>query len=106
MIWADLFISSRDWIWPAAIFLAVALLLLSWNYRGARVASRIGMTCLALKALGITALLLCLLEPLWSGTRARPGANFFALLADNSMGLQIRDNGETQSRSEQLHKLL
>ena len=37
------------------------------------------------------ALSLCLLEPLWSGQRARPGTNLMAVVADNSQGLQIRD---------------
>src|SRR5213079_733628 len=45
-------------------------------------------------------------EPLWSSQRARPGANLFALLADNSQGLQVVDRGETHSRGEVLRNLL
>src|SRR5205807_10652176 len=48
----------------------------------------------------------CLLGPLWSGQRARPGANLMAIVADNSMGLQIKDRGETRSRGEVLRELL
>ena len=45
-------------------------------------------------------LVVCLLEPLWVSQRARPGANFFALIADNSQSLMVKDTGETQSRGE------
>ena len=37
---------------------------------------------------------LILLEPLLTGTRPRRGANAFAVVADNSQSLQIRDGGE------------
>jgi uncharacterized membrane protein len=59
-----------------------------------------------LKVLGLAALLTCLLEPLWSGQRARPGANLFAIVADNSQGLQIKDRGETRNRGEVLRDIL
>src|SRR2546429_485400 len=35
MFVATLVISGRDWLWPAAIFLALALLALGWTYRHA-----------------------------------------------------------------------
>src|SRR5207237_5199446 len=50
--------------------------------------------------------LLCWLEPMWSGQHARPGANLFAIVADNSQGLQIKDRGETRNRGEILRELL
>jgi uncharacterized membrane protein len=59
-----------------------------------------------LKLLGLLALAACLLEPLWTQQRARPGANFFVVLADNSQGLQIQDNGASRSRGEDLRALL
>jgi uncharacterized membrane protein len=46
------------------------------------------------------------LEPLWTGQRARPGANLFAIVADNSQGLQIKDRGNAQTRGEGLRELL
>src|SRR6185369_13722046 len=55
---------------------------------------------------GLIALAVCLLEPLWSGQRARPGANQFAIVADNSMGMQIHDRDNPQSRGEFLRGLL
>ena len=43
---------------------------------------------------------------MWTTTRPREGANLFAVVADNSMGLQLRDNGETRTRGEILrHEL-
>src|SRR5262249_56271027 len=76
-----------------------------WSYwRGAP--PRLGIVCGVLKAIGIAALILCLLEPLWSGQRARPGANLYAILADNSQSLKVRDNGQAQSRAGMLQTLL
>src|SRR5205814_7041171 len=48
----------------------------------------------------------CLLDPLWSGQRARPGANLFVVMADNSQGMQIKDRDETRSRGELLRDLV
>ncbi|MCC6421603.1 MAG: hypothetical protein IT429_25570, partial [Gemmataceae bacterium] len=87
------------------IFSAVAFVVLLWSYR-ALAGQPLRWLCLALKAIGLIALALCLLEPLWLGQRARPGANLFAVLADNSQGLQVRDQGETASRGESVRKLL
>jgi len=87
------------------IFSAFALAVLFWSYR-ALAGQPLRWVCLALKAVGITALALCLLEPLWLGQRARPGANLFAVLADNSQGLQVKDQGETVSRGDSVRKLL
>ena len=56
--------------------------------------------CFALKVVGLAALALCLLEPLWLGQRARPGGNLFAVLADNSQGMGIKDQGASRSRCQ------
>ena len=71
--------------------------LLLWNYRAA---PRGGLRwlCAGLKTLGLCAIAFCLLEPLWSSQRAKPGANLFAVIADNSAGLQIKDRDETRTR--------
>ncbi|MFM8359492.1 MAG: hypothetical protein ACKOET_13165, partial [Verrucomicrobiota bacterium] len=90
---------------PAAAALGVALGLAVWSYRAAP-AGAPRWTCILLKALGIAVLLLCLLEPLWSTRRARPGANLFAVVADNSQGLQMRDPGAARTRGEQLRELV
>ncbi|HWH69853.1 MAG TPA: vWA domain-containing protein, partial [Candidatus Sulfotelmatobacter sp.] len=105
MLLASLTFSARDWFWPAAGALLLGMLGVLWTYRSGP-ASPVKWLCAGLKVLGVATLALCLLEPLWSGQRARPGANLFAIVADNSQGLQIQDKGEVQTRAEQLAQLL
>ena len=106
MVLSTLFISGRDWLWPAAVLLGIASLFLFWAYHRSPVSGGIRSVCVFLKLLGMLALAACLLEPLWSGQRARPGANFFVVLADNSQGMQIKDQGESRSRGQLLNGLL
>jgi uncharacterized membrane protein len=105
MFTATLVLSHPHWLWLVGLTLVLAVALLVWSYRSTPVGP-IRWTCLLLKVLGLAALLTCLLEPLWSGQRARPGANLFAIVADNSQGLQIKDRGETRNRGEVLRDLL
>src|SRR5882672_5492421 len=97
--------SGWNWLWPAVALLAVAAVALAWSYR-AGTRSPLKWICLLLKLLGLAALAVCLLEPRWLSQRARPGANLFAVVADNSQGLQIRDRGEPRSRGEQLREII
>jgi uncharacterized membrane protein len=101
---ATLLFSGASWLGLAVGATGVALTLLAWSYRAAT--GFIRWPCLVLKSLGIAALAACLLEPLWTGQHARSGANLFAVLADNSQGLEIRDRGEKRSRGELLRDLL
>jgi uncharacterized membrane protein len=79
---------------------AFSLVGMAWSYtrttgnRGWRLAAA------TLKTLGILALAICLVEPLFSGSRPRPGANLMLLLADNSQSLAIHDPGAGRSRGE------
>jgi uncharacterized membrane protein len=102
---AELTFSGWNWLVPALAFIGVAAAVLAWSYRAAAAQPLRGV-CLALKVTGIIALALCLLEPLWLGQRARPGANLFAVVADNSAGLQIHDRGDVKSRGEALRALV
>lgn len=105
-LFAAIVISGREWALPAAGFLFVAILLLVWTYLRAPVDRKLRTACAFLKLLGLAALLACLLDPLWSSQRAKPGANFLAIVADNSQGLGIKDRGETQTRGAALTNLL
>ena len=105
MSFAALTFSGWNWLWPATGFLAVCAVILVWSYRTSP-GGRVRWVCLGLKVAGLTALALCLLEPLWFGQRARRGANLFAVVADNSQGMQIKDAGDTHSRGEALQKLV
>src|SRR5262245_19127731 len=101
---ATLLFSGAGWLWLAVGATGVALALLAWSYRAA--AGFVRWPCFVLKTLGIAALAVCLLEPLWTGQHARPGANIFAVVADNSQGLEIKDRGEKRGRGELLRDLL
>src|SRR6266436_8777404 len=105
MLTATLVLSHPHWLWLVGLTLVLAVALLAWRYRSTP-AGPIRWTCLLLKVLGLAALLTCLLEPLWSGQRARPGANLFAIVADNSQGLTIKDRGQSRSRGELLRATL
>jgi len=102
---AALTFSAWNWLGPALGALAAALILLAWGYFSAPASSTRWLGPI-LKFLGIAALVACLLEPLWSGQRARPGANLFAVLADNSQSLQIHDAGNLPSRGDDLKSLV
>lgn len=92
--------------WAAlAVVLGLGLFALAWSYTRAP-GGPVRWVCLALKALGLAALALCLLDPTWLGQRASPGANLFAVLVDNSRSLQIKDQGQTRSRGEALRELV
>ncbi len=106
MFQAAVLISGHGWWLPAAGFVGIALLLLLWSYRHSPGSPGLRTACFTLKLLGVLALAACLLEPLWSSERARPGANFFAILADNSQGLRIHDRGNPGTRGDQLKRLL
>src|SRR6266496_1278634 len=100
-----LIFAGWNWLWFAAGASGVALLFLLHGYRAAPRGS-LRWLCFSLKLLGFLSLACCLLEPLWSGQRARPGANLFAIVADNSQGLQIKDRGENRTRGDVVRGLL
>lgn len=105
MMFAALTFSGRGWLWPTAVFVGVVVLVIIWSYR-AGPGGAVRWVCVTLKLLAIAALAFCLLEPLWTRQRSKPGANLFAIVADNSAGLQIKDRGENRSRGELLQGLL
>jgi uncharacterized membrane protein len=103
---ATIVLSGRFWLVPCLIALAVLVGALVWGSRS-NVAERwVFVLCGSLKLAGAGALALCLLEPLWVSQRARPGANIFGLIADNSQSLQVKDAGQPRSRGEQLREQL
>lgn len=105
-MFAGLVMEGGEWRWAVLATLVVAIALSWWSYRRSELQGRLRFGGIALRALGSSIILLCLLEPLWTSQRARPGANWFALVADNSQGMQIHDAGEQTSRGEQLRGFL
>ena len=67
---------------------------------------RRGWPGLALKLAGLALLCLCAMEPQWTGQRARPGANVFAILADNSQSMGLTDADAKESRGAQMRTAL
>jgi uncharacterized membrane protein len=99
-------ISSPGWLLPAGAVVALGLILLWWGYRSTLVRPGEKLLFAFIKLLGVLALATCLIEPLWTGQRVKPGANVFVVMADNSQGMTIKDAGAALSRSEILAGLL
>ena len=89
-------LSSPHWLAPAVLVLAGAGALVLWGYRRASA----GRVAALLKITGVALLALCLVEPAWVSRRAKPGANLFVVLADNSRGMSLHDRGAGSSRGE------
>ena len=94
------------WLPIAAGAAVVLLALLVWGYWRAGTSNWVRLVAGSLKALGIAVLVICLLEPMFSGTRARPGANLFIVLTDNSQSMTLRDKDATLSRADEVKSLL
>lgn len=108
MILGGLVIGDPAWWAPAGLILAATVLVVWWAYRGVSIPDSPGVRIAAalLKAVGLALLAVCLVNPLWSGTRARPHANLFLLLADNSQSLTIQDAGADHNRTTALKDVL
>lgn len=92
------------WLERSIIFLAVILALaclaglILWAYSQASYGKWVRVVAGLLKFAGIALLAGSLLEPLFTGTRPRPGSNLFLVVADNSKSLQLSDGGSRRSR--------
>ncbi len=95
-------IPESPWVWPAVPVLIATVVLLVWSYRRSAEIGAAHKIAFCLRLLGVLVLLLCLLEPLWSGRRAKSGANLFVVIADNSSGMNVRDHDMSLSRGETL----
>ncbi len=102
---AALTFPDDGWRGPVALALLAAAGLVAWSYAGAAGTRRRGW-CVALKLAGLALLALCVLEPQWTTQRVKPGANFLAVLADNSRSLDLTDAGAAAPRREHLKALL
>jgi uncharacterized membrane protein len=103
---ATVFLAGEKWFVPVLCGIAGALILVLWSYVRSSGPAPLRVGCAVLKFLGFAALLLCLLEPMWSRERAKPGANVFAVIADNSRSMTLRDEGAPRSRGDELRETL
>ncbi len=106
MLLGSITIPESPWVWLAVPVLIVTVIILVWSYRRSAEIGAVHKTAFCLRLLGVLVLVLCLMEPLWSGRRAKSGANLFVVIADNSSGMNVRDHGTTQSRGEILEAAL
>ncbi len=97
---------SPQWFATAAALAGVAALVLLWSYLRAPGRPRVRLAAATLKAIGFAALLLCLVEPLLTGSKPRRGANAFVILADNSQSMLIHDGQDTNTRGDWLRERL
>ena len=97
---------SPAWVWAALALAAAGALALLWSYWRAGATSGVKLAAATLKALALAGLALCLLEPMFSSTRARRGANIVAVVADNSQSMGIHDRGAADSRGQAAQQLL
>lgn len=103
---ANLVWGAPQWAPIAAVLAAVLLAVLAWGYWRAGSSRSVRVVAAGLKALGILILLACLLEPLISGQRAKPGANQFVVLIDNSQSMTVGSDRGNLSRAEQVKALM
>jgi uncharacterized membrane protein len=106
MIVGDVLLGSREWLGWAIALSAAALVMLVFSYYRSSGPRGVRLVAALFKSLGIVALAICLIEPLFSGTRPRPQSNLFLLLADNSRSLQIHDSRGSRSRGEEVRQRL
>jgi len=100
MLLGSIIVPISPWVWLGVSVLAATVVLLAWSYRRSPEISTIHRIAFCLRLLGVLVLLLCLTEPLWSGRYVKSGENLFLVVADNSSGMNIRDQGNALSRGE------
>ncbi len=103
---AALAFADRQWLWPVLAAFLCATALIAWVYARSGMARRFALACAALKIAGVGLLLACLLEPLWTGQRVKPGANLLAVVADNSQSMTLHDRDRPEARGDALRRVL
>ena len=94
--------NGGNWWWVTLLAAAVSIAssYFAWKSEGRLVNGYV--TGFSLRGLGILLLLLCLLDPHWTGERPAKGANIVALVADNSSGMNLSEPLASVSRGESL----
>ncbi|MBX3438429.1 MAG: hypothetical protein KF861_13135, partial [Planctomycetaceae bacterium] len=90
---AMLVVGDRAWIIPAAVVLGVSVIAVAFAYARTIADVRTRAWAVVPKVIGFALLAACLIDPLWTTVRAKPGENVFVLLADNSASLTIQGAG-------------
>lgn len=102
---ATLTIGDDDWLLPSLIIAAGGIVWLAWCYRNPW-ADRSRLPGFVLKVLALAATAACLVDPLWSGLRAKPGSNLLTLIVDTSQSMRLRESEHTEPRDERIAALV
>ena len=102
----SLYFSGKDSWFLLLLVLVLALIFVLWAYRRVPVDRSIGLSCAALKVLGIFLLLVCLLEPMVVREKAKPQANLIAVLVDTGEGMNLADKGKSKNRASMVRDAL
>ena len=102
MFLGRIIIPAGPWLWLAVPILVATGVVLLWSYRRSPEIGAVHRIAFFLRLLGVLVLLICLIEPLWSGRHVKSGENLFLVAADNSSGMNVRDQSMTASRGEML----
>ena len=100
MLLGSIIVPISPWVWLGVPVLAAVVVLLIWSYRRSPEMSFFHRIAFCLRFLGVLVLVLCLTEPLWSGKHVKSGENLFLVIADNSSGMNVYDQGVPRSRGE------
>lgn len=104
---ATLLFRRTEWIVPALILGAAAAYLIWWSSRRVNSSQKIRVLASLLKVTGIALLVVCLLEPVWSGFQPKPHSNLFLVLADNSESLTVEsDDSDDPTLAAQIKETL
>ena len=85
----EIVLGKPDWVLGVVVAASLLAILTLWSYRRSAMPLRWKFLAVPLRLLGITLLLICLLEPLGSLQRPKSQANVFAVLMDNSQSMGI-----------------
>ncbi len=98
--------NGNEWWWVALLGGAalIATSFFAWKSEGRLVNGYV--LGFSLRAIGVVLLLMCLLDPHWTGERPAKGANIVAIVADNSQGMNLADSGQSETRAESLKRRL
>ena len=80
--------------------LALGVAVLLWSYLRSGGSLSFDSAPSLSRPIGILLLAACLVEPLFTGERPRPGANLMIVVADNSRSMQLADDKGEPSRGE------
>lgn len=99
------FWGAPQWLPALGAILAAALLLLAWSYGRTLLAARWFLLAFFLKLAAVVFLALAVADPLWSGTRPKPGANSLLLVMDESQSMNLADGPDGTTRADQAKSL-